>query len=449
MTSWLRCALVALLVWATASLAQAPEDTSQAFASRHNYLLSFPRLVWTAVVYPLGAFTIYAERTELPRRTVDFFTNADHTFGIFPQVQLGGETGSGGGFRSFHTNLFNRGEQFEALYVFSRTDRHHFQALYRDPNLAGSAWYWEGRVDFLHTDDEDATINGAAEEEELFRFRLEQLDLASSLGWRRNAGTLEAYTRGFSLEGRIGYGQRDLVQVLGPVALSTPQASLVWGLGQRIALFSVGARIACDDRDYTPPVNQVSHPLNYRFPGRVLAWDGQFYHHFRDLSYPERGGLLQAGAELVAGEQEVRFWRLTAEAQHFFTLFWRNRILALRARLEKAHRLEDGNIPYADLPTLGGSQRLRGYHRGGLRGEGALLLSGEYRYPIWDTWNAFLFWDEGQVFDEYGQVELDRFHTSWGGGVVLRTEQAFLVSLRLGHSAVERALVGFSLEQEF
>ncbi len=99
--------------------------------------------------------------------------------------------------------------------------------------------------------------------------------------------------------------------------------------------------------------------------------------------------------------------------------------------------------------ALGGSQRLRGYHRGSLRGQGALLLSAEYRYPIWDTWNAFLFWDEGQVFDEYGQVAADRFRTAYGAGVVLRTSRALLLSLRVGHSAQEKALTGFSLEQEF
>ena len=33
------------------------------------------------------------------------------------------------------------------------------------------------------------------------------------------------------------------------------------------------------------------------------------------------------------------------------------------------------------------------------------MFNVEYRYPIWDTWNAFLFWDEGQVFDHYKAIE--------------------------------------------
>ncbi|MBI2504670.1 MAG: hypothetical protein HYW07_15730 [Candidatus Latescibacteria bacterium] len=62
------CLFLALFLGAGLAAAQEP-DTSRVFASEHNYLLSFPRLLWTGLVYPLGEFTIYAERTQLPKRT--------------------------------------------------------------------------------------------------------------------------------------------------------------------------------------------------------------------------------------------------------------------------------------------------------------------------------------------------------------------------------------------
>ena len=136
--------------------------------------------------------------------------------------------------------------------------------------------------------------------------------------------------------------------------------------------------------------------------------------------------------------------------QRFFTLFYNNRILALRARLDKAQALgDDGIIPYSDLATLGGTHRLRGYRRGSFRGEGSLLLSAEYRYPIWDTWNAFLFWDEGQVFNKYGDLEPGGLEYSFGAGISVRTERAFLFGLRIARSEEEKVLAGFSLEKEF
>jgi hypothetical protein len=68
---------------------------------------------------------------------------------------------------------------------------------------------------------------------------------------------------------------------------------------------------------------------------------------------------------------------------------------------------------------------------------------------VWDTWNASLFWEEGQVFDDFGDLEADGFGSSVGVGLTLRTSTAFLLGLRLAHSARAKALFGFALEQEF
>jgi len=441
-------------------------DTSDAYETRHYLALELPQKLWNVLIYPLGEFTIYAERAELPKRVRNWFTNEDHTFGFFPYVQLGGETGTGGGFSTFHTNLFDKEKEFAASYIFARTERQTAQALYRDPNVAGSGFYWQVEGNFLKTDNEDATINGAFEVlEDVFEemglgdedllLGIQRLDVGATLGWRPYVHELEEYQKNAYLETRLGFGTRELAGGGGVAGLllapgHTGRAALAPGLGEEIALFSIGGRIAYDDRDYQEPARKISHPLNYVFPGRVLLLANEQYYSFRDISYPERGGLLQVEADFVTGSEEVRFWRLTAEGQRFFTLFWRDRILGFRGRLEKVHRIgEDGIVPYADLPTLGGSRRMRGYKRGSFRGEGALLFSAEYRYPIWDTWNAFLFWDEGQVFDEYDQIETEEFHSCFGAGISIRTEEAFLVSFRIGHSEEEKALVGFSLEQEF
>lgn len=441
-------------------------DTSRVYETRHYPALELPQKLWRGLIYPLGEFVIYAEHSELPKRARNWFTNEDHTFGFFPYAQLGGETGTGIGFNTFHTDLFAAEKEFAASYIFARPERQTGQALYYDPNVGGSRFYWSAQGEYLKTDNGDATVNGAFESlkgilegagmpEEEQMFRIQQLDLVATLGWRLHARELEEYQSNLYLEARIGYGRRELGGGQGVAALlrapgQTARAAAVPGLGLDIALFSVGGRVVFDDRDFKAPVREISHPLNYVFPGRVLLLADDRYFSFRDLAYPEGGGLLQAEADWVVGSEESRFLRAGAEAQRFFTLFWQDRILALRGRLEKVYRLGDDSIvPYVDLPTLGGGQRLRGYKRGNFRGEGALLLSAEYRWPIWDTWNAFLFWDEGQVFDEFEQIDSEGFRSSFGGGISIRTEKAFLVSLRVAHSKDEVQLWGFSLEKEF
>ena len=456
--------LLALALVAGASIAApaqaeksaAAADSTDTYETKHYHYLSFPRLLWSAAVYPLGQFAIYAERGELRRRVVDLFTNADGTFGLFPYARLGGETGSGGGFTTFHNDLFGKGKEFHAQFVYAGSGQSG-QAFYSDENVAGGNLYWRADAAYLQTHNEGATINGPIREDELRRLEIERFDLQATLGWRAHADELEEYRSNLSIEGRIGAGTRDLrqrrwVQTLAPwdPPGMTKSAAGFGGLGDGITMASFGGRIAWDDRDYKQPTGTISHPLNYQLPGRVLLVSNDQYFSFRDLAYPERGGLLQLEADVVAGSKEVLFLRTVAEVQRFFTLFYKDRILALRALSEKVHPMGENKMaPYSDLPTLGGSQRLRGSRRGVFRGEGSLLLSAEYRYPVWDTWNAFLFWDEGQVFDEYDQVRVGRFRSSWGGGLSLRTETAFLIGLRLSHSSAEHLLTGFSLEKEF
>ena len=432
----------------------APVDSADVYRSGGFSLWEMPRALWTVAVHPLGQFAIYAEHTKLVSRYYRFFTNRLGTFGVFPQLQLGGETGTGGGVRVFHTNVGGMGNQFEAVFIYSGGTGRMGEALYVNPNILASGLLWEVEAEYLRTRRDDATINGAFLDDD-GRLRLEQVDVATSLGWRSASGPLAPYRNGVEVDGWLGYGSRQLQRIEGIAASQdgpgmTPQARLIKGVGQRISLARVGGRVAYDDRDYKPPVRSISHPLNYHFPGRILSYSDGLYHSHRDLGYPERGGILSAEGELFSGSKGVRFYRISAEIQRFVTLFWRDRILAVRVRAEKVRSVGDGRwIPYTDLLTLGGNTSTRGYERGYFRGQGALLVSAEYRYPIWDTWNAFVFLDESNIFDHFADIDSEGFRSSYGGGISLRTEYGLLGKVQIAHSAEKAALIGFTFEQDF
>ena len=419
-------------------------DTADVYETRHNPVLTFPKHVWNALVYPIGQFTNWAEAKGMFARG-----GKEKTAGWFPYVVFGGETGTGeetgfgGGFNLFRTDLFGRGNQFSANLIANRSN-YSGKARYGDPGVGGGPLYWNATVQALGTRYEKAAINGEGElggSEE--RFDYQQRDVRLTLGRHSNYGETEGCEPDAIVELRLSYGFRRYDD-------TGPRPSGIAGANEAINLFSAGGRVAYDDRDFKPPTRSISHPLNYRFPGRVLLFADERYYSFRDTAFPELGGLIQIEADYVVGSQDVRYFRYAAEVQRFYTLFYSNRILALRARLDKAHPLgNDSIIPYSDLTTLGGGQRLRGYKRGFFRGLGSLLFSAEYRYPIWDTWNAFLFVDEGQVFEKYGDLEPAAFKYSFGGGISVRTERAFLFGLRVARSEEEKALVGLSLEKEF
>lgn len=96
-------------------------------------------------------------------------------------------------------------------------------------------------------------------------------------------------------------------------------------------MFRFGGRVVFDDRDYRRPVSSLVLPLNYYIPGRIVVPSGGFYHFYRDLGYPERGGLVELEAEVVTRGIDVDFVHYRLQAQRYITLFWKDRILAVRA----------------------------------------------------------------------------------------------------------------------
>lgn len=430
-------------------------DSSDVYGSKsQSFLLAFPSYLWSAAVFPIGRLTVYAEHTKLFARYHSFFTNKAGTFGLFPQFQPGGETGTGGGARMFASDLFGKNKKLEAFYIFSGARGNTGAGAYLDPNLLGSSLFWRVEGTYLQTRNRSAAINSAIRDDPDRRFEIQQIDALSSVGWRLNSGPLAPFQRNVSLEGWFGYGRRNLRIYEGTDAPlvhagHTTQASLIKGADDDIYLYRAGGRITLDDRDYKRPTSTLFLPINYPIPGRILTFADGLYHSYRDLGYPERGGLLSAEAEIVTASDDFEYYRVAAQASRYFTLFWPNRVLALNAQIEKIRGIDGNDVPYTELATMGGSTSARGYRRGYFRGQGSLVLNAEYRYPIWDTWNAFVFWDESQIFDHFDDIDSDGFRSSFGGGIAFRTPIGLLGKLQVSHSAEESALIGFALDQSF
>lgn len=141
--------------------------------------------------------------------------------------------------------------------------------------------------------------------------------------------------------------------------------------------------------------------------------------------------------EVGAGRDAVRFARYRAEIVQFvpLPLFPPQRRLALRGLLEKAEPLGDGKVPFYRLPSLGGTRHLRGYGSNRFRDEGILLLTAEYRWPVWHNLDAVLFTEAGQVFSQYEDLAPDAFHLGYGGGFHFVTGSQLAFRLELAGSS--------------
>jgi outer membrane protein assembly factor BamA len=94
-------------------------------------------------------------------------------------------------------------------------------------------------------------------------------------------------------------------------------------------------------------------------------------------------------------------------------------------------------IPFPDLPTLGGPKLLRGYTSGRFHDRGSLLGTVEYRYPVQDNIASYLFIDAGRVLDNLYDVSptgLRDLRVSWGAGLYLFSGGGLLLRGQLASS---------------
>jgi hypothetical protein len=411
--------------------------------------LQLPRLLWNTAIYPVGEFTIYAEHHDLTSWWYQMFMNKSETFGLRPTVAKGGETGNGYGFSTF-VGPNERRLQMTAIYSGDYGKRANASF---NSKVGKQSLHLGVTGSYLDTRHPEASINGALRANPDRQFATRRGNGQVRLGWR-SAGADEDISRNVSLDGMIGYAYThfwDQTQVSGPLVDpgSTIEARTLQGLDEPLQLVSVGGRLVLDSRDYMPPFSDAPHPLYGHFPGEGHRRKGGKFHPHRNTSYAERGALLSFEGAYIGGTDAVRYMRSSIEAQAYVTLLKRARVLALRARIDQLHPIGTGIIPFTELRTLGGNQDQRGYHSAYFRGWGTLAINIEYRYPIWDTWNAYFFWDEGQVFDRMGDLSADNFTTSWGGGLALRSANRLVVKVQIGHSAVQRAVYDIVLGQAF
>ncbi len=197
-------------------------DSTDVYASKINHLLRLPQYAWSALVFPLGQFAIYAEHSKLWVRYFDLFTNADGTFGVFPVMQLGGETGNGGGARFFHANLFGKRKILTGQYVYSGSKGQFGDGLYIHPNFLGRGVTLKTEGGYLKTRNHEANINGALDDQNSSRlFGIEQIDVQTSLAWQLHRGPMARFIPQVGLTGWIGYGKRDFQPVRGGIQLLT------------------------------------------------------------------------------------------------------------------------------------------------------------------------------------------------------------------------------------
>lgn len=145
-----------------------------------------------------------------------------------------------------------------------------------------------------------------------------------------------------------------------------------------------------------------------------------------------RGVYLHAFAGGSPGPQ-YRFAHWAAEAVGFIDIHHGDRVLVLRAAHEGVSGGDD-DVPFADLPRLGGPRVLRGYDLHRFRDHLTASSTVEYRWPIHPHVDGALFLDTGIVGARPGDlVQLENILVGVGGGLQFRSRDTPLFSVQVAY----------------
>ncbi len=370
-----------------------------------EHVLALPASLWSGVAYVFRSAVLYAEYSGTIARAERLLQETPSVYAL-PTASIGGRQGLTGGLTVFATERF-LGPGWSARLGGSYSADGSYSAF--------------GRV-------ADRSALGSP------------LGLALGGGYYRDAEESFYDIGNDSDEERLDYASR-----WGLVGLTVELP-----LGERVRLITDGEFkhyevLSVDQEDRSSPDGESPVADVPGFGGADFLSAGALL----TLDFSEAGGLYAPrtyqGTALLLGLRygtdistspatgALSYLRTSAELRQFVPvpLLPFDRRLALRARLERTNAPGDDDVPFYELSTLGGPEDLRGYRYDRFREQGSLLLTAEYRYPIFNTFDAVLFADAGQVFDDLDEIAFDRFHTDFGGGLRLYGGEAVAARLEV------------------
>ena len=373
---------------------------------------SIPAKLWHLLWTPLGATVIWVEQNRIQEKALNFFLNDARTGGFFPLISLGGNTGAGAGLTLFHYNLFNRGKRINFSFLYSSEDNNTGTLAYSDSSLFGTHLFFNLLAEYFSDSDENLFISSALPPDQLLDSSIGGNDTdvdADETSYKTKQGGF-MITAGYALGRRVGWGMVGGIKrakVNSGTGLGGDRFPDAIPGGGTHSLFSIGSALTLDFRNGWPRT----------LSGTLLRFG---YQYNRELN----------------GSQ-FEYNRYTIEMNQFIPIPFlaSNRRLALRGMFEKLDRLNNKQIPFYELSLLGDAANLRGFDQNRFRGRGMLLFNLEYRYPVWDTWDAVIFVDEGQVYDDINDIDLGRFHFAAGTGLRFMSPTGFAMRFEVGFSS--------------
>jgi hypothetical protein len=212
-------------------------------------------------------------------------------------------------------------------------------------------------------------------------------------------------------------------------------ATLVDGLRIGVRAARLGARIGAGRDSRFPSIEQRFSDQDAPGLGEQPAYSyGDLFAVFdrRDQpGNPRAGGYYDVLWRRYSDLELDRYSFRTVEAdlQHFFPIFDKKRVFAVRGRLLTTGADRGQVVPFYFRPTLGGSDSLRSEHDFRFRDANVLAFNLEYRWEAFSGLDMALFSDLGKVAPRAADLGLTDLEQAYGLGLRFNTYKAVFLRL--------------------
>jgi hypothetical protein len=385
-----------------------PEDVAL-FAPRA--VLAVPRYALRLVFSPIQAGLQFADEHAVIENVEDVLYNDERTAAILPRVSIDTFFGPTIGATAFHDDLAGHGEHASAKFAFGGRYEQSYELSLRADRFGGSRLWLES----------------------LTRFEVEPGLLFQGIGLPpESSGGSSLAPDDAAVETR--YRQERLLALL----------RLGYTVGEPGGLTKLGVTGIYNRRRFDPKT-RGSGPSTERVydTDQIVGFDSgvdlvevnlNLVVDTRDVQGATSSG---AYVELFGGVapkfQDYGFFHHGFEATGYFDLYKKSRVLVLRAMVEGVDGDTD-EVPFSELPRLGGANRLRGYLQDRFREEKLALGTVEYHYPIHQYVAGALYTDVGRVAPSYSDLfQRDGWKAGAGLGFVVRSRDKVLFTFDIAY----------------
>lgn len=355
---------------------------------------------------PIRGLVYVEARWKTLTKIRNVFVNEAGTLGIKPSIGFNSDLGVNLGARAFIDNYFGAGEALSVGANTGGTTVQAYQLKIDLPHIGGAPLFAHTRVRWEENDGQYFAGIGNP--------------VMHTSGEMLPATATATATR---------FSQKRFLSVL----------SAGVELGDKSTRLRIGVSGIFNDRSFGAAGSSASDPsieTSYDtstlrgFDGgyRTLEVTGDIELDTRDTRGPTTSGTVirafAGGGSLI---EDRTYAHYGAEATYYLAPFWPRRVFVGRIALEGVRDKND-DIPFTELPRLGGAGLLRGFHTDQFRDQLATIATLEYHYPIHELVSGQLFVETGKVAATYdallGSGFTDHWHVGYGGGLIVHSRSS-------------------------